>query len=74
MKKAIFKIVFASALIFSAGAFYSCSSEGSDTKTEHSHDSAESKYICPMECEGSAQDEPGTCPVCEMDLVLRSEL
>lgn len=45
----------------------------------HSHehegaDASESKYICPMECEGSAKEEPGSCPVCGMDLVLRSEL
>jgi hypothetical protein len=26
-------------------------------------------YICPMECEGSASNEPGKCPVCSMDLV-----
>ena len=32
-----------------------------------------SKYMCPMECEGSSVDEPGQCPVCEMDLVLRGE-
>lgn len=32
---------------------------------------ADSKYMCPMECEGSSVDEPGQCPVCGMDLVLR---
>jgi hypothetical protein len=26
-------------------------------------------YICPMHCENSASDKPGTCPVCGMDLV-----
>ena len=26
-------------------------------------------YICPMQCEGSASNEPGKCPVCGMDLV-----
>ncbi|WP_019949269.1 heavy metal-binding domain-containing protein [Hymenobacter aerophilus] len=25
-------------------------------------------YICPMNCEGSASDKPGKCPVCKMDL------
>ena len=29
-----------------------------------------SKYICPMHCEGSGSDEPGTCPVCKMDYEL----
>ncbi|UOG74766.1 hypothetical protein MTX78_21945 [Hymenobacter tibetensis] len=25
-------------------------------------------YICPMGCEGSASNQPGKCPVCEMTL------
>ena len=25
-------------------------------------------YICPMGCEGSASNEPGKCPVCDMAL------
>ncbi|ALD22235.1 heavy metal-binding domain-containing protein [Hymenobacter sp. DG25A] len=25
-------------------------------------------YVCPMNCEGSASDKPGKCPVCGMDL------
>lgn len=29
-----------------------------------------SRYICPMHCEGSGADEPGTCPVCGMDYVM----
>lgn len=28
-----------------------------------------SAYICPMHCEGSGSDQPGTCPVCGMDYV-----
>ncbi len=32
---------------------------------------SETEYVCPMRCEGSGQDEPGTCPVCNM-LVVRS--
>lgn len=27
------------------------------------------KYVCPMHCEGSGNDQPGSCPVCEMDLI-----
>ena len=27
------------------------------------------KYVCPMNCEGSASDAPGKCVVCGMDLV-----
>ena len=30
---------------------------------------ATAAYICPMNCEGSASDKPGKCPVCKMDLV-----
>lgn len=26
-----------------------------------------SQYICPMHCKGSGSDQPGTCPVCQMD-------
>lgn len=29
-----------------------------------------SSYVCPMHCEGSGSDTPGTCPVCKMDYVL----
>jgi len=28
-----------------------------------------SNYVCPMHCEGSGSDAPGTCPVCKMDYV-----
>jgi hypothetical protein len=28
-----------------------------------------SDYICPMHCEGSGSEKPGTCPVCGMDYV-----
>ncbi len=32
-----------------------------------------SAYVCPMHCEGSGSDQPGTCPVCGMDYVARAE-
>ena len=28
-----------------------------------------SMYVCPMHCKGSGANEPGKCPVCEMDYV-----
>ncbi|MBK9337833.1 MAG: hypothetical protein IPM98_15290 [Lewinellaceae bacterium] len=32
-------------------------------------------YACPMKCEGEKNyEQPGTCPVCKMDLVSTSEL
>jgi len=37
--------------------------------TNASEAPAQSAYICPMQCEGSASNEPGKCPVCSMDLV-----
>lgn len=40
----------------------------------HANDASEmtgkeytSAYVCPMHCEGSGSDQPGTCPVCGMD-------
>ena len=32
-----------------------------------------SAYICPMHCEGSGSDKPGTCPVCNMDYVANKD-
>lgn len=32
-----------------------------------------SDYVCPMHCDGSGSDEPGTCPVCGMDYVQLTE-
>ena len=29
---------------------------------------ATAAYVCPMGCEGSASNQPGKCPVCEMEL------
>jgi protein SCO1/2 len=31
-------------------------------------------YECPMQCENSASNEPGSCPVCKMDLVAKEIL
>ena len=36
-------------------------------KTNHNH---QGKYYCPMHCEGDkVYDEPGSCPICGMDLM-----
>lgn len=57
--------------------------EQTDNHDGHAHDGHEhnvdpktsnSKYVCPMYCEGSAKEEAGKCPVCGMDLVLRADL
>jgi len=40
-----------------------------DMADGHGHEHA-AMYNCPMNCEdGKTYDEPGTCPVCDMDLV-----
>lgn len=46
----------------------SCSSNSSNS-TEQQGKEYTSAYVCPMHCEGSGSDEPGTCPVCGMDYV-----
>ena len=37
---------------------------------DHSGDMAAAVYQCPMKCEGEEKtyDEPGSCPICKMDL------
>ncbi len=36
----------------------------------HGDTEVHAAYMCPMECEGDKRyPEPGTCPVCGMDLV-----
>lgn len=62
----------AAALVFalSLGGAVSCTqqkpaNEESQTTSTKITDKA---YICPMKCEGSASDQPGKCPVCDMDL------
>lgn len=50
---------------------------------EHSHGTANAShgegeaytaaYVCPMHCEGSGSDAPGTCPVCNMNYVAQAD-
>jgi Heavy metal binding domain len=68
MKKSVLVI----ALIASVGlvSFSSCSGEKDKEETSQEQE-AKDAYTCPMsECEdGKQYDEPGTCPVCEMELM-----
>lgn len=80
MKKSIVMFAFA----ISTFAFVSCKEEAkeetiaeptTEVTDEHAgHDHAEGEmhmasYSCPMDCEkGKVYEEPGICPVCEMDL------
>ncbi|MEN8174516.1 MAG: efflux RND transporter periplasmic adaptor subunit [Pseudomonadota bacterium] len=42
----------------------------SDTATEHAVKHLDPKYVCPMHPQ-IVRDEPGSCPICGMDLVAR---
>ncbi len=46
----------------------------SSTQTENMGKEYTSAYVCPMHCEGSGSDQPGTCPVCNMDYVKNETL
>ena len=56
------------ALMFTvAGLSTGCGNSGDATEEHHPHE--HSHYQCPMDCEeGKTYEEPGTCPVCKMDL------
>ena len=65
MKKA--KVLMATGMFFLAGMmFTACVSEGTEVQEQTAERTV---YHCPMDCEdGKTYDEPGQCPVCEMDL------
>ncbi|HLW29429.1 MAG TPA: heavy metal-binding domain-containing protein [Brumimicrobium sp.] len=65
MKKV--KILMATGMFFLAGMmFTACSSEGTEAQEQTAQKVV---YQCPMDCEdGKTYDEPGQCPVCEMDI------
>jgi len=58
------------ALVLATG----CGSKPEATNVETSDrdktqvDTSAAAYICPMNCENSASDQPGKCKVCGMDL------
>jgi hypothetical protein len=58
--------------------FTSCAEKGNSAKSKIEkrdlNDPAfSSRYICPMHCKGSGSDQPGVCPVCEMDYELNED-
>ncbi len=60
------KTLVSAAVMFSVLLASSCGSPGHDNATQHGEIT---QYYCPMKCEGDkTYDEPGTCPVCHMDL------
>lgn len=58
------------ALVLSVVAFSACNNDHSKHNSQTTETAAPgTKYICPMNCEKSkAYDQPGSCPVCNMDL------
>ena len=60
------------ALAMSVVAFNACKHDHSKSNTQTTKSvptSLDTKYICPMNCEkGKTYDQPGTCPVCNMNL------
>jgi len=58
------------ALALSVVAFNACKHDHSKQNTQTTEAAAPgTKYICPMNCEkGKTYDQPGTCPVCNMNL------
>jgi len=65
------KMVFVLLISFPAVGFFSCSETPATATTESEMVDKEhnSKYVCPMYCEGSGSSEPGECPVCHMQYV-----
>lgn len=50
--------------------FVSCKNEESKVSSEV----VEATYLCPMDCENSKSNKPGSCPVCKMLLVKEIEV
>ena len=67
----IFTSKFWTLLIFSTAFLCACSSN--EKKVEQNTKEYTSTYVCPMHCEGSGSEEPGVCPVCNMDYVKNPE-
>ena len=47
--------------------------DSSSADTEKQGKEYTSAYICPMHCAGSGSEEPGKCPVCNMDYVANED-
>ena len=68
------KKIFIFLIVVACALSYSCKNEGSKHKIEKQDMNGPeytSKYICPMHCKGSGSENPGVCPVCQMDYELR---
>lgn len=78
MKKQILKVGIVVLFTFGSAIFIGCGNSETQHHEEMNHDEnmemtdehgEHAHYQCPMKCEGEKMyEEPGTCPVCEMDL------
>lgn len=71
MKKSILigLLMVGSTLVFSTSCSNSSTDDTHHDDTKHMHST---EYVCPMKCEGEkTYEEPGSCPKCGMDLVVK---
>lgn len=78
MKRTILIIGTATLLVAGSTMFSACGNSETKHHEDMNHDenmemtgehAEHTHYQCPMKCEGEkTYEEPGTCPVCEMDL------
>lgn len=71
MKKTILSIALALplAMLVSCGGEKPAETTGETTTEQAAVINTTHAYVCPMNCENSARNEPGQCVVCGMDLV-----
>ena len=57
------------ALALSLAGFTACTEQTTKEEgTATNRKVTDMEYVCTMHCEGSASNQPGKCPVCEMKL------
>ncbi len=67
--KTSFLLLFSTALLIGSSVSSCTFTKEKTPASEQTGPEYTSAYVCPMHCEGSGSDEPGTCPVCNMDYV-----
>ncbi|MEZ4722192.1 MAG: heavy metal-binding domain-containing protein [Flavobacteriales bacterium] len=66
--------VLMTATVISTTMFFTACSGSNQGESQEHMEGEVAAYYCPMECEGDkTYSEEGTCPVCGMDLVVKSE-
>lgn len=70
------KLIIATACLIATSLFMiSCGETGNQQTNDNATEQVDAvQFYCPMKCEGEkTYDEPGTCPVCNMNLVITPE-